>query len=218
MTCRKTTHDIYRDGRWLQRLIVNGKYTWTTSGVLWNNVKERTTHGSATQLREQSYIGSTNEFISFDDFTLWNKSQVGYALGYELDSDLLSDGIKKYSPNTCLLIPKELNRFLQNNGSGILSIKPFPWGMYESKNKLTVRCSLKLPNEDKLMMSKSFRLDDLDNAKNYYKNCKNNYLQTWITKLKTSMTIDDKVIYCLENMSFDYDTNGMGFSWKYNHD
>jgi len=77
---------------------------------------------------------------------------------------------------------------------------------------------LKLPNEDKLMMSKSFRLDDLDNAKNYYKNCKNNYLQTWITKLKTSMTIDDKVIYCLENMIFDYDTNGMGFSWKYNHD
>ena len=76
-------------GKWLQRCWKDGKYIWTISGVLWNNVKERCTSGSATQSREPTYIGAVNRFEGFQEFVSWHQLQVSYGLGYDLDSDIL---------------------------------------------------------------------------------------------------------------------------------
>ena len=70
---REITDDIYKDGRWLQRTWVNNKYTWTVSGVLWNNIKERCTPNSHTQKRESTYIGSLNKFGTYERFVSWKQ-------------------------------------------------------------------------------------------------------------------------------------------------
>jgi hypothetical protein len=45
---------------------------------------------------------------------------VNYIEGYDLDKDLLSTGIKIYSPQTCVFLPPEINKIIsckgRNNG------------------------------------------------------------------------------------------------------
>ena len=49
----------------------------------------------------------------YDKFEEWYKKQVGCNLGYETDKDLLGNG-KLYSPETCCLLPRELNRMISD--------------------------------------------------------------------------------------------------------
>lgn len=57
-----------------------------------------------------------NEWLNLKNFYDWWIKQ-DYKEGYELDKDLITlanhEEKKIYSPNTCLLIPKELNRFFK---------------------------------------------------------------------------------------------------------
>jgi len=46
---------------------------------------------------------------NFQNFAEWFTSQKHYSDGYELDKDILIDGNRIYSPNTCILAPKEIN-------------------------------------------------------------------------------------------------------------
>ena len=49
------------------------------------------------------------EWHNFQNFAKWYVNQKGYGLGYELDKDLLVKGNKIYSPETCCLVPVEIN-------------------------------------------------------------------------------------------------------------
>ena len=61
----------------------------------------------------QSYLNVKfyEPWLKFSNFKLWFDEN--YIEGYVLDKDLLSNGIKMYSPSTCCFIPKELNNILQ---------------------------------------------------------------------------------------------------------
>jgi hypothetical protein len=74
-------------GEWVQRSRINGKFTWTTSGVVWNGIKERCTEGSKRHVISPKYKGTLNDFIGFQEFTNWHMKQVGYGLGYDLDAE-----------------------------------------------------------------------------------------------------------------------------------
>lgn len=121
--------DVHEGGKWLQRKNLDGKYRWTVSGVLWNNIKERTKEGSSTQKSEPTYVGSVNEFSGYDEFVSWYQKQIGYGFGYNLDADLFRDGPKIYSLSTCVLLPSSLNRFLQSNNSKIRKYGELPTGI-----------------------------------------------------------------------------------------
>ena len=60
---------------------------------------------------KESYKDCTicEEWHNFQNFARWYVNQKGYGLGYELDKDLLLKGNKVYSPDTCSLIPSEIN-------------------------------------------------------------------------------------------------------------
>lgn len=70
----------------------------------------------------------SEDFLNFTKFRDWALSQKGSDMkGWVLDKDLLSDGVKMYSANTCCFIPHALNvvfnkKFTQQlDGSGIKS-------------------------------------------------------------------------------------------------
>ena len=57
------------------------------------------------------------EWHNYQNFTDWFHKQVGCGeKGFELDKDLLFKGNEIYSPETCILVPQELNKILGNTG------------------------------------------------------------------------------------------------------
>lgn len=211
--------DRFEGGKWLQRKTVDGKYRWTTSGVLWNNIKERTTEGSTTQRHEPTYIGSSNNFNSYREFVEWNRKQVGYGIGYDLDADLLRDGAKVYSENTCLLLPPALNRFLQTSNTKFRKFVELPTGVCycrDSKTFVYARMETTNTNGDReTHNSPKFHVSDIEKAKQYYLTKKNQQLSKWIEVLKHyDRPIDKRVIERLEEMEFYYE-EGTYTRWRF---
>lgn len=62
-------------------------------------------------MKNPSYINCIvcDEWHNFQIFSDWITKHESFGLGYELDKDLLLKGNKLYSPDTCSLIPKEVN-------------------------------------------------------------------------------------------------------------
>ena len=86
---------------------------WTVSGKKWTSMRQRCIEGGVAQRRNPNYSGCTlsEEFQDFQYFCNWHRSQIGYALGYQLDKDLLVEGNKIYGAEQCVLIPRALNSF-----------------------------------------------------------------------------------------------------------
>lgn len=64
------------------------------------------------QMQEKltSYVGCTvcDEWHDFQNFAEWYVSQVGN-VSMEIDKDILIKGNRVYSPDTCLVVPREIN-------------------------------------------------------------------------------------------------------------
>jgi len=181
-------------GEWTQRGYVGKKYVWTVSGVLWNNIKERCNPNGATQMREPTYRGSENKFQGYQEFVEWNRSQKGYALGYQLDADILLSGNKIYSPETCILIPAPLNKFLQSCGA---KRGEYPQGSYEWKGKLWVRIC------DTVLAKLEVTRENIEIGRNLYKAAKEARAREWAVRLQTE--------------DFDVDTRVIDYLNKYEH-
>lgn len=192
----KLTHDTYRDGRWLQRIRMQGKFIWTQSGVLWNNIKARTNPEGTQQKREPSYIGSTNDFESFLHFVEWNRAQIGYGMGYDLDSDILKKGAKRYSPETCLLIPPALNRFLQSRKKR--RILDLPMGLTISNGRLVSKLTLidDITGKNEPLLLK--HVDSIEEGKELYLEAFNRAKEIWIDRLENSGR------YCVDKRAIEY--------------
>lgn len=99
-----------------------GKYVSSVNGVKtlayvqWHGMMRR---GYCPKLKSKhlSYVGVEvcEEWHNFQVFAEWYVNHRFYGLGYHLDKDLLVKGNKVYSPDTCCLIPVELNTFLNDN-------------------------------------------------------------------------------------------------------
>lgn len=71
------------------------------------------------QLQKQpTYIGCSvsEHWHDYQDFAEWYKSHECGDLSYDLDKDLLIPNNKVYSPESCVLVPQELNKILINCG------------------------------------------------------------------------------------------------------
>jgi len=193
---RLTKHlDDFKDknGKWVQRSLSNGKHTWTISGVLWNNIKERCTVGGATQSSEPTYIGCINEFKGFQDFTEWHILQTGYGMGYQLDADILKIDTKKYSENNCVLIPPALNKFLQTTKA---RRGEWPQGITAVKGVLRVNCTRKQTRNT----LGYFKKEDVLLAVEVYTKAKNLCGQDWYKRLiEKEFTVDVRVIEYMKN-------------------
>lgn len=93
----------------------------TLSGQRWESIEKRCIDGGDQQRKYPRYAGTTNMFGNFNNFVEWSRTEVGYDLrepvgnqswAWCIEKDILGDGSKIYSPETCLFVPNAVNIFL----------------------------------------------------------------------------------------------------------
>lgn len=90
-------------------------YTRRTPAYLaWTSMLQRC-YSKKYQDKKSTYVGCvvSKEWLIFSNFKNWFDSpENGYCEGFVLDKDILIKGNKKYSPETCCIVPKEINSLL----------------------------------------------------------------------------------------------------------
>ena len=118
---------------------LNGKQTeeyvaWSGMLLRCYNVKFKNKH--------PTYEGVTvcEDWHNFQNFAYWYTREDEYGRGYHLDKDILMKGNKQYSPDTCCLVPQEINKFFTSTGE---KKNGLPTGVTMTKNKsFKVKASL----------------------------------------------------------------------------
>lgn len=123
---------------------VNGKrkrkLIWTCPFYrVWDNMLERC-YSIKTQERYPTYKGCSvsEEWLTFSVFKNWMEAQDWQ--DKQLDKDLLFDGNKIYSPETCIFVSGMVNSFTIDSGA---TRGEWPIGVYWNKgaNKFKSQCS-----------------------------------------------------------------------------
>lgn len=103
----------------------------------WTNMLERC-YSDKYKVRFPCYIGCSvsEEWLTFSQFREWVLTQDWE--GKQLDKDLLLNGNKVYSPDNCVFIDGDLNKFLtevKSNNSDL------PIGVYRNGSKYSSKCN-----------------------------------------------------------------------------
>jgi hypothetical protein len=78
---------------------------------VWHHMMQRC-YDKITQLNQPTYIGCSVDPIwhNFQNFCEWCEDPInGYIEGFDLEKDILLKGNKVYGPETCCLVPNEIN-------------------------------------------------------------------------------------------------------------
>lgn len=147
--------------------------------------------------KNPSYIGcSVSEgFKNFQYFAEWCQSQTGFNLTdingrvYHLDKDILVQGNKVYSEDTCVFIPSQLNNFLTDNqrGRGY-----YPIGVFFNKERKAFTAELRSPFNSKRRLGTFATAEE---AHNVYVKAKSNLAKELADYYKGK--VDDRVISAL---------------------
>ena len=80
------------------------------------------------------------EWLNFTVFKAWYESQQGSTdRSYQIDKDILFKGNKVYSPSSCMLVPANLNKLLENNKASRGTL-PLGVSLHKGTKKYTARC------------------------------------------------------------------------------
>lgn len=159
----------------------------------WRNLLERT----VGENKPPTYSDCTicEEWLDFEQFRLWvNSCDSGYRDGYKLDKDILSNGNKHYSPETCVFVPHEINcLFRQKSRKNDL-----PTGVNKYGNRYVSEFRAKGVRKKKYFSSK-------EEASKWYSEQKKLYIielanDYYSKKLIHKRTYDGMLKYALENL------------------
>lgn len=137
--CASAVSDIkdIDTGEYRKTILFCGYQFHTRAGLLYLNMKKRCNSGSP------AYIDCTvseDWLNSFESFANWSRSQIGYYQKdennqlFELDSDLLSNGHKRYGAESCTYLPAAINAAIAHNGSmGCSQLSSGKWKAQLSK-------------------------------------------------------------------------------------
>ena len=83
---------------------------------LWGGMLERC-YSTTLHKKYPTYIGCSvsEDWLYLDNFKEW--FYIHYKEGFELDKDLLVEGNKLYSEDTCVFVPKTLNNLIKYNNT-----------------------------------------------------------------------------------------------------
>ena len=111
----------------------------------WTGLFARHTIEGQMKDKNASYINSSicNEWYNYQNFALWYDNYISslnplYYNDYQLDKDILqwNQQYKIYSPNTCCLVPKEINKALLGSHRSRRNELPKSISMFEKKSKV----------------------------------------------------------------------------------
>lgn len=93
---------------------INGKNVRCPFYKSWKSMLERC-YSRLFQDRHPAYVGCTvcAEWLTFSNFRAWMVQQDWH--GKQLDKDIIKQGNKVYSPDTCCFVPQELNKLLNDS-------------------------------------------------------------------------------------------------------
>lgn len=97
----------------------------------WTHILERCINPIGRWVRFYKDCKICDEWLDYGVFREWYDKQIGHDLKHSLDKDLLGNG-KLYSPETCCLLPQELNAMIvskKNKSDGL------PMGVSKRCNK-----------------------------------------------------------------------------------
>lgn len=138
----------------------NGKATEVY--IVWSGMLKRCySQQSMIKAGLKSYIGCyvCDDWLCFAVFAKWYTEHESYGLGYEIDKDLMVRGNKVYSPETCCMLPSQLNTIISvksgRNSSGYVGVSKTYNGKYLAcvsidgkERKLGVRNSAEEASKD----------------------------------------------------------------------
>jgi len=131
--------------------------------------------------RHLSYKDVTvcKEWHNYQVFAEWFTTEANYQKGWHLDKDLLIKDNKLYSPETCLFIPQELNKFMTNIKSNNTSGYPGVCWDKESNKWLATINSVKYGKKVKLG-----RFKDIKEAGEAYSEARKIECSTWVGRME----------------------------------
>jgi hypothetical protein len=187
------------DGAWARCKTIGRVQYRSLSFCIWKHIKLRCTEGASVQTASPSYVGCAmhSDFSDFQKFVEWHRAQAGYGMeGYDVDKDLLVVGNKIYGPDTCVLLPRDLNRFLVQ-----MPPKDLPQGVRICPRD--GRYLVEIRNCGKSTFVGRF--DDLSKATSAYREKKAELALDWVKRLRNSSSpIDSRVIESLSNWGSRY--------------
>lgn len=111
-------------GMWLQSYYTEPLVQcYTRAGMLWKGIHKRCKIGGQHQAVASTYVGVTNGFKNFQDFTEWATKQYGYlnkeknGMYWQLDKDLKVCGNKQYNEQNCIFVPQRINSLMLASNS-----------------------------------------------------------------------------------------------------
>ena len=99
--------------------------------ISWKNMIRRIYNGYGRFAKCYENCVICEEWLDYGVFKNWYENQRGCGLKYELDKDLLGNGTL-YSPTTCCLLPRELNRMISDRKT---KNRELPTGVVKSGKK-----------------------------------------------------------------------------------
>lgn len=128
------------DAPYMTEMIVNNKRIKCPFYQKWSHMITRC-YCEKYLSKKLTYKGCsiTKEWLLFSNFKKWMIKQEWK--GKELDKDLLVQGNKIYSPETCLMVTREINLLISDN---LAAKGKYPTGVHLKKknNKFQARCSV----------------------------------------------------------------------------
>jgi hypothetical protein len=82
--------------------------------MVWRDLKQRTTPGTACWNKNKTYQDVSNDFLDYQDFAEFCNTEYGFTLKYKnkfwsLDKDILVPQNKSYNKETCIFVPAYVN-------------------------------------------------------------------------------------------------------------
>lgn len=138
---------------------------------IWRDMIKRC-YSKKRQARDPSYIGCSvaEEWHDYQVFAEWYNGHDYSDMNYQLDKDILVVGNKVYSPETCCLVPSEINSILTSCSR---ARGKYPQGVCWDKDKDRYKVQMNMNGRYKYLGSFSC----VNEASNKYKTTKEAYVK-----------------------------------------
>lgn len=147
---RKRSKLVYgigiNDADYVVQKSINGKRDVCPFYQTWNNMLMRC-YSNKYQETRPTYVDCSvcDEWLVFSNFKAWMETKDWK--GKRLDKDILAEGNKIYSPNNCIFVSDQLNKFMNNHGA---TKGDCPTGCYWSKRDKKYQAQCRNPFTSKV--------------------------------------------------------------------